>query len=354
MSGRRGRAGGRFALAAVCTLAAVAAIGAPPAAAQVSFEWEPLFAAPGATDVAGPRSDGRLVVAGTDEPLKLFAPGGALAPFATGPNGHLPHPASHEPYVAVSDGHKVKGAGCSFKPDQVFQIETGDEQSVFRISREGRARKLAELPSRHSAFLSAITFDGVGRFGGRLLVALRFGKEVGGRTVDIYGIDCRGETKKYVDDAPEIEGGMEVAPRSFEPYAGRLIAADETDGTVFAYKPNGSFRQIATVGAPVGYDVGIESIAFVPAGFGPGGAAYMADKLFEVEAPPPDDGAVMVASAEELAAAGVGPGDMIGVTEGGAETFEFACTPAGCTATQVGSGPDATHAEGHIAFGPAP
>jgi hypothetical protein len=322
---------------------------AAPASAQVPFEWEPEVVTPGAVDIAGPWFDGRFVISGDRRPLRLYRPGGKAERFAAGKRGHVPKPGTIEPYIALPPGGGERGAGCNFKRSHIFVLKSHGEPSVIRINRRGVARKFAELPA--GSFLSAITFDQVGGFGGRLLVAARFGDVPGERTVDLYGIDCRGEAEVIADDAPEIEGGMAVAPPAFAPYGGRLIAADEIDGTVLAFSPDGTFEVIASVAAPVGSDMGIENVAFVPDGFGPGDAAYMADRSFPG---PVDGGAVHVASAEELAAAGVEPGDMISATERGMETFRYSCGAAGCDPAEVGTGLDIAHGEGHIAFGPAP
>jgi hypothetical protein len=323
--------------------------GTAPASAQVPFEWEPGLVTPGAVDIAGPWIDGRFVVSGDRRPLRLYRPGGKAERFAGGKHGHVPKAGTIEPYIALPPGDQGKGAGCSFKRSHIFMLKSHGDPSVIRINRRGVARKFADLPA--GSFLSAITFDQVGGFGGRLLVAARFGVPGEDATVDLYGIDCRGEAEVIADDVPEIEGGMVVAPPSFEPYGGRLIAADEIDGILFAFSPDGTFEAIASVPAPVGRDLGIENAAFVPQGFGAGDAAYMADRSFPG---PVDGGAVHVASAEELAAAGVGPGDLISATEGGMETFRYSCGATGCTAVQVGTGLDIAHGEGHIAFGPAP
>jgi hypothetical protein len=333
-------------------LAVGAAAGVAPAAAQTPFEWEPLVygrdLVPELVDVAGPRRDGRFVVAGLDR-LALYRPGGELKPFARGPAGYS-NPGSHEGYIALSEGGSVDEAGCRWKRDQVFAVDTAGDVRVIRVTRRGRATAFADMPD--DSYLSAITFDDVGLFGHRLLVAARFGT-AGEASVDLYGIDCRGQARVYVEDAPEVEGGMEVAPPSFEPYGGLLIAPDEIDGTVLAFGPDGSWQQIASVAQPVGYDMGIENVSFVPPGFGRADAAYMADK----DAPGsfhPGTNSLLAATGREIRRAGALPGDIIGATEGGAETFRIRCTGAGCDVARIGTGPEIAHAEGHIEFGPAP
>jgi hypothetical protein len=298
--------------------------------------------------VVGPRRDGRFVVGALDR-LALFRPGGPLKPFADGPLGYS-NPDTHEGYIALSEGRGVEEAGCKWKRDQVFAVDNAGDVRVIRITRGGVARTFADMPD--DSGLSGLAFDDVGRFGGRLLVAARFGP-IGEATVDLYGIDCRGQSVVYVDDGPEIEGGMEVAPASFEPYGGLFVAADEIDGNVYAFAPDGSTQLVASIPSPAGYDRGIENVAFVPPAFGRGDAAYMADKDAYASSFPGTN-SVLMATGREIRRAGVLPGDIIGATEAGAETFRIGCVAAGCEPTLVGTGPDIAHAEGHIVFGPAP
>jgi hypothetical protein len=230
----------RAALTLACLLVAGAAAGVSPAAAQTPFEWEPLLAAPGVVDLAGPRRDGRFVAA-TGDQLSVFRPGGRLQPFADGPGGYF-NPLTGEPYIALV---------------------------------------------------------------------------------------TRGRT-------------------------GEPAARSSATRCVIAFGANGSSRAIAASGLPAGPDLGVESVGFVPKRFGRGDAAYLADFGVPGAAFPGTD-AVLAATANELRQAGVRSGDLLVATEGGAETIRVRCGEGGaCGVTQVGTGPDVTHAEGHIEFGPGP
>jgi hypothetical protein len=198
-------------------LASCGASAAPPQ--QVA--WQSAVPAPGIVDLAGPRSDGRLVAAlGSD--LSLFG-GGPLVPLtsASGPGAYAPF--SGEAYIALAPEVRLRKAGCSFHRDDVFAI--GDQPDrIIRVNRNGRASNFVNLPS---PFLSAIAFDRVGSFGHRLLVT---GTANGQST--LYAIDCRGRAKVLASGAPLVEGGMAVAPRSFGRFGGRLIAVDEFSGRI--------------------------------------------------------------------------------------------------------------------------
>lgn len=121
----------------------------------------------------------------------------------------------------------MRGARCSFRRGEVFALEPDADPGVIRIDRRGHAKRFAGLPV--GKFPAGISFDQVGRFGGRLLVTVRLGA-----TVDVLGVDCRGRVSKFVEGAPQVEGGIVVAPRSFGALGGRLIAVDEFSGLVYA------------------------------------------------------------------------------------------------------------------------
>src|SRR5258708_28589352 len=83
--------------------------------------WEHWQTIPGIFDVAGPRQDGLLVVAGNGV-LYLVDPEGNVSPFARGAEGYIGEGGGAESYMTVSPGHEVTGAGCSFAPDDVFVL----------------------------------------------------------------------------------------------------------------------------------------------------------------------------------------------------------------------------------------
>ena len=229
----------------------LASCGADAAPAE-QVSWASFQPAPGVIDVAGPRSDGRLVVA-MGGGLQLFG-GAGLTPFTaqTGAGAYVP--AVGESYIALTPRVRLRKAGCSFHRDDVFAI--ANPGAIVRISRSGSASSFAKTPSQ---FLSAIAFDRVGAFGHRLLaVATANGQST------LYAIDCRGRVRTLADHGPLVEGGIEVAPRSFGRFAGRLIGADETHGPIYAFKPNGTASVVATPALATGGDIGVESVGFVP------------------------------------------------------------------------------------------
>jgi hypothetical protein len=302
---------------------------------QVS--WASFQPAPGVIDVAGPRSDGRLVVA-MGGGLQLFG-GAGLTPFTaqTGAGAYVP--AVGESYIALTPRVRLRKAGCSFHRDDVFAI--ANPGAIVRISRSGSASSFAKTPSQ---FLSAVAFDRVGAFGHRLLaVATANGQST------LYAIDCRGRVRTLADHGPLVEGGIEVAPRSFGRFAGRLIGADETHGPIYAFKPNGTASVVATPALATGGDIGVESVGFVPR-LRANGAAFLADRGGQA-APHQGTDSILRLTAAQLRSAGVAAGDLLVATEGGAETVAVRCRKGkGCAVLPVGPGPTIAHAEGHIAF----
>jgi hypothetical protein len=313
------------AVAAVCVLASCASASSPQ---QVT--WKSVQLAPGVVDLAGPRSDGPQVAA-VDSGLSLFG-GSSLAPFTSTSGSGAYVPFSGEPYIAITPKVRLRKAGCSFHRDVVFAIGDAPDRLV-RINRRGRASNFVNLPS---PFLSAITFDRLGSFGHRLLVT---GTANGQST--LYAVDCRGRVKTIASHAPLVEGGMEVAPRSFGRFGGRLIAVDEQTGTIRAFKPSGKAANVALSGLPTGGDIGVESVGFVPR-LKPGGGAFLAGRGVN---------AILRLTAGELGAAQVRAGDLLVAAEANAETIAVRCqTGKGCSVQKIGDGPAGTHAEGHIAF----
>src|SRR5207302_2872599 len=86
----------------------VVALPAAAAGSAPRTAWEQWVHVPGVVDVAGPRSDGRMVVAARGRLLLLGASGkpGDFASSYAVPDGT-------EPYITVSPGLAVDGAGCS-------------------------------------------------------------------------------------------------------------------------------------------------------------------------------------------------------------------------------------------------
>jgi hypothetical protein len=310
--------------------------GADSVAAQVT--WQPVQSAPGVVDVAGPRSDGRLAVA-VGGGVELFA-GHGLIPFTHGGGAGSYLPSAGESYLAVTPRVRLRRSRCSFHRDEVFALGDNPDR-VVRITRRGSASDFASLPS---PFLSAIAFDRVGGFGHRLLVT--------GTAQDLttlYAIDCRGRVKTLTDHGPLVEGGIEVAPRGFGRFGGRLIGLDELHGPIYAFKPNGSAATVATPPLASGPDIGAESLGFVPR-LKRSGAAFLADRGVPGN-PHPGTDSILRLTAAQLNSARVRAGDLLVATEGGAETIAVRCRKGkGCSVRRIGAGPAVAHAEGHISF----
>jgi hypothetical protein len=300
--------------------------------------WQQAAHAPGALDVAGPRTDGRFVVA-TSGGLYLLRRDNSLTPFARGVGGYVP--ARGESYIALVQKRRVPGAGCSFRADDVFALDPVDHPGLTLIDPHGRARRFTDLPA--GTFLSNIAFDNVGSFGHRLLVTA----VVSGRTT-LYAIDCRGRAGVVIRGAPRVEGGAAVSPRTFGRHPGRLIAADELTGRVHAFNAKGHVRLLVRPNLAAGSDIGVESIGFVPPGFTSRGAAYIAD-LGAPGSPTQGTDSVLKLGGSSLKRAGARPGDLILATEASGITIAVRCVRR-CTVRRVGQALDATHAEGHIAF----
>jgi hypothetical protein len=324
-------------MAAVSIACLLTSCGADAAPAQ-QITWQPVQAAPGIVDLAGPRNDGRLLAA-VGGGLQLFG-GGGLTPFTSQTGTGAYAPSAGESYLALTPKVRLRKARCSFHRDEVFAIGDNPDR-IVRITRFGAASDFVALPS---PFLSGITFDRVGTFGHRLLVTGTANKQT-----TLFAIDCRGRVKTLTDHGPLVEGGIEVAPRSFGRFAGRLIGLDETQGGIYAFKPNGSAATVATPSLPTGGDIGVESLGFVPR-LKPSGAAFLADRGVPGN-PHPGTNSILRLTASELGSADVSAGDLLVATEGGAETVAIRCRKGkGCAVRGIGHGPSVTHAEGHIAF----
>ncbi|HWF33965.1 MAG TPA: hypothetical protein VG295_01290 [Solirubrobacteraceae bacterium] len=288
-------------------------------------------------DVSGPRRDGMIVVA-TAGRLALLSPGGGLRPFARGPGGYV-SPGGEEPYIAVSSGER--GPGCTFPTGTVYALRLRNGPGVTAIDAAGRSRRFDNLPARTRE--NGIAFDTTGRFGHRLLVTATVASKT-----SVYAIDCRGTFTTLTRSAPRVEGGIAVAPATFGRFAGDLIAPDEITGRIYAIAPDGSSRLLGDSGLPHGQDIGVESLGFVPAGFGAGDSALLADR-FTPGNRHPGDGVILRLGAAQLAGAGVRPGDLLIASEGGALTDAVTCGSS-CRIRHVADGPSIAHGEGHIAF----
>lgn len=309
-------------------------------AATTVAQWEQWQHVPGVFDVAGPRSDGRLVVA-AHEILSLMTATGVQTPYAPGYTA----PDGSESYIAISPGLSLPGSGCSFPRDDVYALDLRTPTpGVQQVSPSGTVNELATLSGVSS--LGGIAFDTEGDFGHRLLV---IGGAGTGRT-RVFGIDCTGVVTTIGTVATALEGGVAVAPRSFGAYGGQLIAPNELDGNLYAVSAAGALSRVVASGVPAGPDTGVESVGFVP----PSGAdvAYMADRLTAGN-PHPGTDSLLRLSATMLTQAGVHAGDALVGTEGGAIVVDVRCLGR-CSATVAALGPTIAHGEGKLLVVAAP
>jgi hypothetical protein len=319
------------------SLALILAGAAPVAAAGPT--WQHWRTIPGVFDIAGPRDDGKLVVAGSGL-LYLVDPAGNVSPFARGPHGYADD-AGAEAYLSMSSGREVVSADCEFARDDLFVLRLHAPLGITRIDRLGRASAFANVTDVDS--LNGIAFDTTGKFGFRLLVSgPRNGKTV------IAAVDCQGRVDFITHTAPVLEGGLTVAPKGFGAFAGDLIAPDELSGKIYAIGPDGVVRVVALSGLPAGPDTGVESLGFVPRGFTRHGEAYYSDRATPGN-PHPGTDSLLRLSAPALFAAGVREGDLLAATEGGATMIAVRCRATCHVFTVIGT-PSTSHGEGHIEF----
>jgi hypothetical protein len=324
-------------LSTLAAAALLACFSVHASAAPEPALWSTELHLPGVVDLAGPRSDGRLVVSGGDRLYLLDRGRKTLEPFATGPGGYRGGKGD-EPYLALSTGDKVASAACSFQPDDLYVIQQGPHD-VIRLDVMGRVHSFAHVDGVES--LGGIAFDTTGRFGHRLLV---IGPNRGFTVV--AAIDCRGKVEHLTEVGPAMEGGIAVAPAGFGAFAGDLIAPDELGGVIRAVRPDGSTAVVVPSGLPAGGDIGVEGVGFVPSGFAAGGTAFFADRATPGN-PHPGTGSLLNLGAETLFKAGGREGDLLAATEGGATAIAIRCTSS-CQTFRVASGPKVAHGEGHL------
>jgi hypothetical protein len=97
----------------------------------------------------------------------------------------------------------------------------------------------------------------------------------------------------------------------------------------------------------------VESLGFVPPGFGAGGFVYLADRATP-DNPFPGTDAILRLSSPALRSAGVQDGDLLVATEGGGATVAIRCA-ATCEVHPVAAGPGGGgvgHIEGHLTLVP--
>jgi len=290
--------------------------GASPAKENAGIQWRPHIRLPGSFDVIGPRSDGRLVVS-TSRGLFLYRRGSKPTPFGRRRGGYVA--AIGETYTALARDRRLPAAGCRFRRDDLYVLDPAANPGVIKVDTKGRATRLVNLPG---AFLAGITYDQVGRFGSRLLVTARVAGQL-----TLYAIDCRGRAEILLEHGPEVEGGIAVAPRTFGAFRGQLVAADEFTGNVYAFDERGGLTILTSSGLPIGSDIGVESVGFVPKGFDRKARAFMADPRAP-GSPTEGTNSVLSVSGAALVRAGVRAGDLLVATESGARTIRIRCRGA--------------------------
>ncbi len=270
--------------------------------------------------------------------LFLVTRDGTITPFADGSDGY--HVASGpEAYIALSPGLHVSSAGCDFARDDLFVLRPGKPIGITRVDPSGHATNFADIGGTDS--LNGIIFDTVGRFDHRLLVT---GPHNQHSTLD--AIDCKGGIVPITDAAPPLEGGLAVAPVGFGTHAGELIAPDENSGAMLAISAGGQSSLLVASGIAHGGDIGVESAAFVPLGFGAGGTAYVADRG-TANNPHAGTDTILRLSANELTAEGVGEGDLLVAAEAGGVTINVHCAST-CSAKTIVPTATSAHLEGHL------
>ena len=296
--------------------------------------WEQWVSAPGVFDLGGPRSVGSLLVAGSGA-LFALSRDGTLANFGAGADPGA------EAYLTVSPRLHVAAAGCNFAKDDAFILRLHAPVGITGVDATGQLT--TSLTNVDMSSLNGIAIDTVGSFDHRLLVT----GGVNGKT-ELAAIDCTGAVQVITKTAPVVEGGLAVAPMSFGVFGGSLIAPDELSGVVWAIAPDGTSHQVVDSGLPKGGDIGVESVAFVPAGFSRGGYVYYSDRATPGNPHPGTDHVLRLTSAA-LSAAGVQDGDLLAATEGGASMIDVRCGTTCSVATVVGT-PSTAHGEGHLVF----
>jgi hypothetical protein len=304
------------------------------ASARAPVVWTGRVHVRGVVDLTAPQPDGSIIVAARGRLFRL-APAGALHPFAPA----YVAPPGLEPYIVRSPGLRPAGpGGCGFPAGDIYALRLAHGNGVTVVSPGGAVRRFAAMPRR--GLENGVAFDLTGRFGHRLLVTT----VVSGRTV-LSAVDCHGHVQVLTRTAPRAEGGIAVAPPGFGRFGGDLIAPDELSGNVYAVTPSGQVAGVIASRLPHGQDIGVESAGFVPALFRD---ALVADRHTARNRHPGDD-LVLGVSRSQLAAAGVRPGDLLVVSEGGAATIDVRCAAA-CRVRAIGHGPPPAHIEGHVVF----
>jgi hypothetical protein len=236
----------------------------------------------------------------------------------------------------------VDATSCSWSADDLFILDLTSPPGIARVDPAGHSTRFTTL--RGVDTLGGIAQDTTGRFGNRLLVT---GTHNGNQTT-VFAIDCQGSSTTLTESAPQVEGGIAVAPPSFGQFAGALIAPDENSGQIWAIDPSGNVSLVIVPNLPTGGDTGVESEGFVPAGFSNGGFAYLADRGTPNN-PFPGTDSILRLPAATLTSAGVQEGDLLVAAEGNGTTVAVRCADT-CSVVATLQGTNGGHIEGHIAL----
>lgn len=174
----------------------------------------------------------------------------------------------YEDYLAISPGMGGFPANYIYvmQGPNVIQVDTtGTSVSVFAT--------IPGLPSTHNG----ITFDQVGTFGHDMIVT--------GSNGTVWRVSSGGALTLVANIGRMLEGPV-VAPMTFAPYGGMVIAASEGYSAVYAIAPGGASYYVA-------YWPSAESIHVIPdrtCNFGTsGGAFFSAIYPTHIEKFPPSD-----------------------------------------------------------------
>ena len=173
----------------------VAVLALWPSAVSAAPAWEQWQSVAGVFDLAGPRSDGSLLVAGSAA-LYTLSTDGTLTPFARGAGGYADDPGA-EAYLAVSPG--LSGAGCAFAKDETFILRLHAPLGVTRVDATGL--HTGSFANLDTPFPNGIAFDTSGLFNHALLVT----GSVSGKT-EVAAIDCNGQVQVVTQDRSDRRG----------------------------------------------------------------------------------------------------------------------------------------------------
>jgi hypothetical protein len=324
-------------------LAAVVLLGAglrdARAVSDIHADWQPWAHLTGVYDVFESVPSGGLVAAAHDG-LWTIDVHANLSKLARGPSGFALNN-NTESYIAVVPRLHVS-SGCDFNPGDTFILVTSWPQGLIRVDSSGHASRFVTFNNVDG--VGGITVDTTGSFDHRLLVtAAKKDKTV------LFAVDCAARVTTITTIGPPVEGGMEVAPRTFGAFAGDLIAPDGVTDRIWAFAPDGSTRLVGQTGFATGTDAGICCVGFLPSGFiEDGGAAYISDRRTPDNVFAGTD-TVWRYTSDALALDGVGDGDLLVATEGEGYTARVHCAST-CSVLVLGEAANNSHPEGHIAF----